>query len=133
MRSGILRRTFPVALAYGGFTVNQDLKGLIPNQDIDLRYLLYHMQADEHKVLATCMKSGTTVESINFGALQNFVIKLPPLPEQRAIAQRLDQLLASEARAAACVTAAQTELRRLRAAILARAFSGERKEVLLWP
>ena len=79
------------------------------------------------------MKSGTTVESINFGALQNFVIKLPPLPEQRAIAQRLDQLLASEARAAACVTAAQTELRRLRAAILARAFSGERKEVLLWP
>ncbi len=34
-------------------------------------------------------------------------------------------VLAREARAAACVTAAQAELRRLRAAILSRAFRGE--------
>ena len=40
-RSGILRHTFPVAMVNGGFTVNQDLKILVPKENLNLKYLFY--------------------------------------------------------------------------------------------
>lgn len=40
MRSGILRRTFPVAMVKKPFTVNQDLKAIIPDKD-DLEFLYW--------------------------------------------------------------------------------------------
>lgn len=41
MRSGILRRTFPVCMVKKSFTVNQDLKALASVDDISLEYLFW--------------------------------------------------------------------------------------------
>ena len=60
MRSGILRRTFPVAMVKKPFTVNQDLKAIIPDKD-DLEFLYWMLLSNEQRILDTCMKNGTTV------------------------------------------------------------------------
>lgn len=125
MRSGILRHSFPVAISMGNFTVNQDLKGILPNEKILLKYLLYAMQANEKNILGCCMKNGITVESINADELRVYELKIPPLDEQREIVRILDRLLARERRAKEAVAAARTHLKKLRASILARAFRGE--------
>ena len=94
-------------------------------EQIDSRYLWYVLQTQEVFRQATSIAKGTAQLTVPIKGFRQLRIPVPPLPEQRAIVQRLDQLLAREARAAACVTTAQAELRRLRAAIFSRAYRGE--------
>lgn len=65
MRSGILRHSFPVAVVKKPYTINQDLKALVPNPDFIPEYIFWACKAKEQNILHQCMKSGTTVESIN--------------------------------------------------------------------
>lgn len=124
MRSGILRHTFPVAMVKKPFTVNQDLKALSPGSDIELDYLYWACEANASKILSTCMKSGTTVESVSTPALMNYQISVPPLDEQREIVRLLDEAFAEEDRAWQALEAARAAIPALRRAILARAFCG---------
>ena len=124
MRSGILRRTFPVCMVKKPFTVNQDLKALVPN-DIDLEYLFWACKAAEKEILEKCMKSGTTVESINASALQNFLIPVAGKEEQSEIVHILDSLFAKEQQAKEAAEAVLEKIDLLKKSILARAFRGE--------
>ena len=123
-RSGILRRTLPIAMIRGKFTVNQDLKVLEPENNIDTKYLLRACQAREKKILDTCMKSGTTVESINFSALKTFVISVCSLSEQKEIVRILDDIFAKESQSKAAVESALAKIDTMKKAILATAFRG---------
>ena len=125
MRSGNLRRTFPVCMVNKEFTVNQDLKALVPNTSILLEYLFYACKANERKILDTCMKSGTTVESINSESLFNFVMNIPSHPEQQEIVRILDTVLEKESRAKESASTVLDEIALLKKSILARAFRGE--------
>lgn len=89
-RSGILRHTLPVATASASFTVNQDVKVLSANADIDPRFAFYALQALESAVLKVAVKAGTTVESIDFRTFADLPLLLPSLNEQRCIAEILD-------------------------------------------
>lgn len=94
MRSGILRRTLPIAKVNGEFTVNQDLKVLhvlADGVEPDFIYLAFLGHSD--RILDVCSKSGTTVESIEFSKLKDYEIELPVLPEQQEIARILDEQL----------------------------------------
>lgn len=62
MRSGILRRVFPVCMVNRPFTVNQDLKACVPAMNQD--YLYWFCNGYEKDIRDKCMKSGTTVESV---------------------------------------------------------------------
>ena len=124
MRSGILRRTFPVCMVKKPFTVNQDLKALVP-RDIDLEYLFWACKAAEKEILEKCMKSGTTVESINASALQNFLIPIAGKKEQKEIVRILDSLFAKEQQAREAAEAVLEKIDLLKKSILARAFRGE--------
>ena len=44
------------------------------------------------RILARCLKSGTTVDSIEFAWLKSFSIPIPPLDEQTAIAAILSDM-----------------------------------------
>lgn len=88
-RSGILRHRFPVAMAKVDLAINQDLKALIVKDSVDKDFVLQVFLWLEKKLLFMTSKVGTTVESIDFDALKNFLILLPPLPEQKKIAQIL--------------------------------------------
>lgn len=125
MRSGILRRTFPVCIVKKSFTVNQDLKALVPTDDISLEYLFWVCKANERKILEKCMKSGTTVESINATALRDFEIPIAGDNEQTEIVRILDDLLAKEQQAKEAAEAVLEQIDLVKKSILARAFRGE--------
>lgn len=125
MRSGILRRTFPVCMVKKPFTVNQDLKALVPTDDINLEYLFWVCKANEKQILEKCMKSGTTVESINTTALRDFEIPIAEENEQVEIVRILDDLLTKEQQAKEAAEKVLEQIDLIKKSILARAFRGE--------
>lgn len=90
VRSGILRHTIPVAIAGRPVALNQDMKALIPSAKCEARFLRYVIQGRQHVLLRAWTKTGATVESIEHELLANTIFPVPPLEEQRAIADYLD-------------------------------------------
>ena len=125
MRSRILRRTFPVCMVKKSFTVNQDLKALVPNDNIKLEYLFWVCKASEKQILEKCMKSGTTVESINATALRDFEIPIAGGNEQTEIVRILDDLFAKEQQAKENAEMVLEQIDLIKKSILSRAFRGE--------
>lgn len=73
--------------------INQDIKALIPTDSFAAEYLMYALILCGPQILSTCMKSGTTVESIEYNWLKKHKIPLPPtLAEQTAIAAVLSDM-----------------------------------------
>ena len=105
-RSGILRHTFPVTKTLFAVAINQDIKALIPDEDFNVDYIQAVLLAENFDILKRCSKVGTTVESIEFDVLKSYSIVVPPLPEQRRIAEflgtwdeaieKLEQLIAAK-------------------------------------
>lgn len=92
-RSGILRRFLPVALAPMPIAINQDIKALTLRKDVFDSFVFHALVGASEAILASCMKSGTTVESIELVWLKKFEIAMPPtLDEQRAIASVLSDM-----------------------------------------
>jgi hypothetical protein len=58
--------------------INQDIKALIPNKSALSNYILHLLIGSGPRILATCLKSGTTVESIEFPWLKAFQVPVPP-------------------------------------------------------
>lgn len=92
-RSGILSRTFPVAVADVPVALNQDLRALTPRPGVDSAYVYWALQAIERDILDTCTKDGTTVASIDTGKLLRTQIPLPSHGEQRAIVAVIEEQL----------------------------------------
>ena len=87
MRSGILRKYFPVSTNTVPVAINQDLKTLIPNDDQCGEFIFHSLWHENSRILANCVKTGTTVESVEFKWLKAFNIAMPREPiEQREIA-----------------------------------------------
>lgn len=124
-RSGILQHTFPVALARVDSTVNQDIKVIAPHSEIDTIFLLYSLRAFGQIILQRCSKAGTTVQSIDSDKLEAFPFPLPPLAEQKRIAQKLDALLAQVDTLKARIDAIPALLKRFRQAVRASALKGD--------
>lgn len=90
VRSGVLRHSLPVAQLSNEMAVNQDIKVLKPDTErIATDYLLNILLYEANRIRASCAKTGTTVESIETGFLKGYKLPLPPLPEQRRIADIL--------------------------------------------
>jgi len=102
MRSGILRNYFPVAMNMIPMAVNQDIKALVPAKDFHADFLLHSLLYNGDRIRSRCLKSGTTVESIELPWLKSFTVGIPHLAEQTAIAAVLSdmdaELAALEAR-----------------------------------
>ncbi|MCA9203282.1 MAG: restriction endonuclease subunit S, partial [Planctomycetales bacterium] len=92
VRSGILRKCLPVAMNMVSMAINQDIKALLPNADVLPEYVLQSLICNSDQILARCLKSGTTVESIEFPWFKAFTIPIPPFPEQTAIVAILSDM-----------------------------------------
>lgn len=92
MRSGILRNYLPVAMAMLPMAINQDVKAILPSRGVSPDYLLHALVGSGERIIARCLKSGTTVESIEFPWLKALGIHLPPIQEQTAIATLLSDM-----------------------------------------
>jgi restriction endonuclease S subunit len=110
-RSGILAHTFPVGLVQTAVAFNQDIRAIVPTDQVDSLYLLWILKAKESYILEHGVKKGPTVHSLISGFLEQLMIPLPPLAEQHRIARILTEQLAeveqSRAAAEAQLTAAQ--------------------------
>lgn len=82
VRTGILRHTFPVVIIRNKMAINQDLKALIPNDEFLPEYVAGFLRYTEKQILRECVKSGTTVESVDFSLLKSFSIPKPELADQ---------------------------------------------------
>lgn len=90
VRSGILARTVPVALAGRELAINQDIKALTPNHALINRYLYFFLKASEQQLL-TEVSRGATVHRLSTESLGGLSVPLLPLAEQRRIVGILDK------------------------------------------
>lgn len=95
VRSGILRHTFPVAVATLPVTINQDLRALSLNGDVNPAFLLYYMRGMNDTIVTLYQKIGATVESIEMDWFLYFPVVLPAREEQDRIVEALDSRCAS--------------------------------------
>ena len=100
VRSGILKRTIPIALAGRTLTINQDLKALCPSEILDSRFL-YYLVKSKIKELLGVVSRGATVHRLTTDHIRNLAFFLPPLPEQHRIVCILDEAFAAIAKAKA--------------------------------
>lgn len=90
VRSGILARTVPVAIAGRDVAINQDIKALCPHEGIDSWFLFYFLKSRLEEMLALASR-GATVHRIMADQIRAIEIPVPPLPEQKRIVGILDE------------------------------------------
>lgn len=124
VRSGILRRTIPVSINRVPVTINQDMKALIPSEDILCDFLAWWFKGKESDILAN-VKGGTTVQSIVWDNVIELDICVPTLAEQHHIVTYLNDLQAKVDSLKELQSETATELNALLPSILDKAFKGE--------
>lgn len=92
-RSGILKRTFPVAINRVPAAANQDMKVLVPFLDGQERYLQIMFRGLTDFLLRKLVKTGTTVQSLKYAEFEQQPFPLPPLAEQHRIVAKVDELM----------------------------------------
>ncbi|QLN91184.1 restriction endonuclease subunit S [Citrobacter freundii] len=103
--------------------INQDLKALFLSREVDRNFFIhwYRSQAQLIESLGT----GTTVKGIRLEVLKTLTINLPPLTEQKIIAEKIDTLLAQVDSTKARLEQIPQILKRFRQAVLASVVSGK--------
>ncbi|HLO86290.1 MAG TPA: restriction endonuclease subunit S [Nostocaceae cyanobacterium] len=78
------------ALAVRPIAINQDLKALYPQDNLNDKYLLILLEFLRPQLES--LSTGTTVKGINIDQLLKIPVSFPSVPEQRFIAEILDTL-----------------------------------------
>ncbi|END7171863.1 restriction endonuclease subunit S [Salmonella enterica subsp. enterica] len=102
--------------------INQDLKALFLSREVDRNFFIYWYRSQAQ--LIESLGTGTTVKGIRLEVLKALTINLPPLTEQKIIAEKLDTLLAQVDSTKARLEQIPQILKRFRQAVLAAAVSG---------
>ena len=95
-RSGILRHTLPVAELRKPSTVNQDIRVILPQGECCGEWLLQFFISHNKELLLEFGKTGTTVESVDFGKIKDMFLRMPSSVEQQQIGDyfaKLDHLI----------------------------------------
>jgi type I restriction enzyme S subunit len=103
VRSGILQRTVPVAIARVPVTINQDMRAFTVKDDRSYPEFLLHYLNARQDALLRLVKYSTTVQSINKEDLEAIPVPLPPIEVQQeivGIVNRLRQRIAEERKTA---------------------------------
>lgn len=124
VRSGILRRTLPIALTISEVTVNQDLQAFTP-KDILPEYVYWYVAAKNDDIRKKCSKDGTTVESIESSSLKNYLIPICSVEEQHLIVQEIESRLSVCDKVEETINQSLAQAETLRQSILKKAFEGK--------
>lgn len=89
VRSGVLKHTLPVGINRVPVAINQDMKALLCSDGTDPDYLARFIKARSPVILKWVR--ATTADNFPIDKLKRLEIPLPPLPEQRRIAEILDK------------------------------------------
>ncbi|MGH6897942.1 MAG: restriction endonuclease subunit S [Geminicoccaceae bacterium] len=102
VRSGVLKHTVPVAISRTQVAINQDMKAFICSEHVDPDYLARFIKAQSPEILQWVR--ATTADNFPVDKLKKLRISLPPLPEQRRIADILDKADALRAKRRAALS-----------------------------
>ncbi|MFG1904649.1 restriction endonuclease subunit S [Micromonospora carbonacea] len=91
VRSNILRRHLPIAFVPISVTLNQDMRALIPSDDILPAYVAQVCQARQEEILAIAGRTDGSMAAIQSKKLMAYRIPVPPLAEQKRIVAILDK------------------------------------------
>gem|GEM_PF-4353060 len=92
VRGMILAHSFPVALTAREVTINQDMKALVPPEEIS-DYLLMYFQAVKPLIVGLVDRSSHGTCKLISEKLWAHNVFLPPLAEQSRIVAKADQLM----------------------------------------
>ncbi|MGE4265705.1 MAG: restriction endonuclease subunit S [Desulfovibrio sp.] len=124
VRSGILARIVPVALAGRELTINQDLKALCPKSMVEPRFL-YCLLESMMPVLLSMVTRGATVHRLMTDQIRALAFPLPPRAAQQSIIERVDLMRDETQRLEAIYQQKLAALDELKKSLLHKAFSGE--------
>lgn len=89
VRGMTLLKDFPVGYATREVAFNQDLKALVPIKDIDGLFLSFLLVAEKHKIRQLVSTAGHGTGRLDTLSIQTHPVNLPPLLEQKKIAEIL--------------------------------------------
>ncbi len=92
VRSSILDKVFPSAIARIPVTLNQDMKAVVPRSGLLPDYLTQVIRCRGDQILKQARRSGGSVASIETAKLMAFKIPVPALDDQRRVAEMLGRL-----------------------------------------
>ena len=123
VRGMILAHSFPVAISRVPLTINQDMKALVLKNPALAEYLLHALKGLKPEMLARVQRSSHGTCRIEGSGYSDFLIPIPPVPEQHRIVAKVDELMALSDRLEASLAAADETRRRLLEALLAEALA----------
>ena len=89
VRGMILVHTVPVAQSLVPMTINQDMKALIPVQNVKTAYLLWSLKVRQEQLLSMVTTAAHGTKKLETERLESFVIPLPPLRAQQDFEERM--------------------------------------------
>jgi len=125
VRGMILAHTVPAAVLRVEAAINQDIKALLPTDDLLPEYLCSSLWAFNKDLLGLVEKSTHDTRRFETHKLLDFNLPVPPLEEQRRIIAYLDDLQAKVDTLKQLQAETDAELDALLPSVLDRAFQGE--------
>lgn len=110
----------PTNLSSGRVCIGRGLAAIRPSSDINLRYLLYYFRFFEAQLSAK--GTGTTFKAITQATIKNLDVPVPPLPDQKRIVSRIEELFSQLDASVAELKTAKERLKVYRQAVLKEAF-----------
>lgn len=104
---------------------NQQINALKPLGNIHSRFTYYVAQSGAFRNQLEAKSTSTTVALVNKGSFSAIKIPLAPLPEQRAIVAKIEELFSDLDKGIADLKRAQDQLKVYRQAVLKKAFEGD--------
>jgi type I restriction enzyme S subunit len=89
VRGSMLWKKIPVSLTLNDVAFNQDVKNVIGNSEIDSEFFLYWFLSKNNFLLNRVVGTGIGAGKLDSDDVKSLKILLPPLPEQKAIAELL--------------------------------------------
>ena len=88
-RGMTLMKDLPVGYVVREVAFNQDIKALVPKESIFGKFLAYALIANKHSILSLVDVAGHGTGRLDTELLKEFFLEVPPLEEQRKIAEIL--------------------------------------------
>jgi type I restriction enzyme, S subunit len=89
VRGMILVHSVPVAMTTSEVTINQDMKALLPKNEIDSEYLLYLLQGLRDPILSLVEDSAHGTKRLNSERFGRLELTIPPILEQKSLVRQL--------------------------------------------
>ena len=95
------------------------------NDNVDKSFIKYAFSSPYFIKYAHMEATGATIKNVSLKTMRNFLVPLPPLPEQKRIVTELDKLSEQTKRLEAIYQQKLDDLDELKQSILQKAFTGE--------